>query len=82
MQFITFVGFTSLVAIIAYLATRSLGYFLGGRSLTGIVIASSLLLTNLSKKQIVGLSGQAYEQVILVMAWKTDGDDAFDAAIN
>ena len=77
MQFLTFLGFTALVAIISYLATRSTnenskdGYFLGGRSLTGIVIAGSLLLTNLSTEQIVGLNGQAYEQGILVMAWET-----------
>ena len=77
MQFITFLGFTVLVAIISYLSTKSSnetskdGYFLGGRSLTGIVIAGSLLLTNLSTEQIVGLNGQAYEQGILVMAWET-----------
>ena len=77
MQIITFLLFTSLVAVISYLATRktnensSDGYFLGGRSLTGIVIAGSLLLTNLSTEQIVGLNGQAYEQGILVMAWET-----------
>lgn len=77
MQFLTFLGFTAMVAIISYLATRkteegtSDGYFLGGRSLTGIVIAGSLLLTNLSTEQIVGLNGQAYEQGILVMAWET-----------
>ncbi|WP_298556715.1 solute:sodium symporter family transporter [uncultured Algibacter sp.] len=77
MQFLTFIGFTALVAIISYLKTRktdegtSDGYFLGGRSLTGIVIAGSLLLTNLSTEQIVGLNGQAYEQGILVMAWET-----------
>src|SRR5699024_10193112 len=46
-------------------------YFLGGRSLTAGVIAGSLLLTNLSTEQIVGLNGQAYEQGILVMAWET-----------
>ena len=50
----SFVGFTLLVAIIAYLATRSTdentsdGYFLGGRSLTAGLIRGSLLLTNLS----------------------------------
>jgi SSS family solute:Na+ symporter len=77
MQIITFLGFTILVAVIAYLKTRNTdenssdGYFLGGRSLTGIVIAGSLLLTNLSTEQIIGLSGQAYEQGILVMAWET-----------
>jgi SSS family solute:Na+ symporter len=47
------------------------GYFLGGRSLTAGVIAGSLLLTNLSTEQIVGLNGAAYKEGILVMAWET-----------
>ncbi|WP_373072058.1 solute:sodium symporter family transporter [Zeaxanthinibacter enoshimensis] len=74
---ISFIGFTLLVAIIAYYATRktdessSDGYFLGGRSLTAGVIAGSLLLTNLSTEQIVGLNGNAYSEGILVMAWET-----------
>ena len=77
MQIITFLGFTILVAVIAYLKTRNTdesssdGYFLGGRSLTGIVIAGSLLLTNLSTEQIVGLNGAAFKEGILVMAWET-----------
>ena len=77
MQFLSFIGFTLFVAVISYFKSRktnegtSDGYFLGGRSLTGIVIAGSLLLTNLSTEQIVGLNGQAYEQGILVMAWET-----------
>lgn len=50
--------------------TTSDGFFLGGRSLTGIVIASSLILTNLSTEQIVGLNGQAYGESMLVMAWE------------
>ncbi len=76
-QIISFLGFTALVAIIAYVATRSTdetssdGYFLGGRSLTAVVIAGSLLLTNLSTEQIVGLNGQAYGEGILVMTWET-----------
>jgi len=74
---VSFLGFTILVAIIAYLSTRktneksSEGYFLGGRSLTAGVIAGSLLLTNLSTEQIVGLNGDAYRDGILVMAWET-----------
>ena len=73
---LSFVGFTALVAIIAYLATRnqeqtSDGYFLGGRSLTAGVIAGSLLLTNLSTEQLVGLNGAAYKEGILVMVWET-----------
>lgn len=77
MQFLTFVGFTALVGIIAYLATRKIkdtssdGYFLGGRSLTAGVIAGSLLLTNLSTEQIVGLNGSAYDSGLSVMAWET-----------
>lgn len=73
----SFIGFTVLVAVIAYLKTRktdentSDGYFLGGRSLTAGVIAGSLLLTNLSTEQIVGLNGSAYTDGILVMAWET-----------
>ena len=77
MQIITFLAFTILVAVIAYLKTRNTdedssdGYFLGGRSLTGVVIAGSLLLTNLSTEQIVGLNGAAFKEGILVMAWET-----------
>ncbi len=77
MGIISFIGFTALVAIIAYVSTRSMkddssdDYFLGGRSLTAPVIAGSLLLTNLSTEQIVGLNGQAYTEGLLVMAWET-----------
>ncbi len=77
MQLAAFAGFTLLVALISYFASRKTnessadGYFLGGRSLTGVVIAGSLLLTNLSTEQIVGLNGSAYKEGILVMAWET-----------
>ena len=77
MQFLTFIGFTALVAIISYLATRknlektSDNYFLGGRSLSAGVIAGSLLLTNLSTEQIVGLNGSAYSSGLSVMVWET-----------
>jgi SSS family solute:Na+ symporter len=73
----SFLGFTILVAVIAYYATRktnektSDGYFLGGRSLTAGMIAGSLLLTNLSTEQIVGLNGSAYKDGLSVMAWET-----------
>ena len=74
---LSFVGFTLMVAIISYYATRTTdetssdGYFLGGRSLTAGVIAGSLLLTNLSTEQIVGLNGSAYKDGLSVMAWET-----------
>ena len=77
LSIISFVGFTLMVALISYYATRSTdekssdGYFLGGRSLTAGVIAGSLLLTNLSTEQIVGLNGSSYENGLSVMAWET-----------
>jgi SSS family solute:Na+ symporter len=77
MQFLSFISFTLLVALISYFATRktsedsSDGYFLGGRSLTAGVIAGSLLLTNLSTEQIVGLNGSAYQSGLSVMVWET-----------
>ena len=77
MQILTFLGFTVLVAVISYFATRNTeesssdGYFLGGRSLTAGVIAGSLLLTNLSTEQIVGLNGSSYQSGLSVMVWET-----------
>ena len=74
---ISFAGFTLFVAVIAWYATRSTdertadGFYLGGRSLGAITVAGSLLLTNLSAEQIVGLNGQAFTEGILVMAWET-----------
>lgn len=72
----TFLIFTLGILIITSLITRnddhesSEGYFLAGRTLTGGVIAGSLMLTNLSTEQLVGLSGQAFSQGIHVMAWE------------
>lgn len=73
----SFLGFTLLVAAIAWYSTRNTdeksadGYYLGGRSLGAVTIAGSLLLTNLSAEQIVGLNGQAFTEGVLVMAWET-----------
>jgi SSS family solute:Na+ symporter len=77
LSIISFAGFTLLVAGVAWYATRGTdeksadGYYLGGRSLGAITIAGSLLLTNLSAEQIVGLNGQSFSEGILVMAWET-----------
>ncbi|WP_339893398.1 solute:sodium symporter family transporter [uncultured Algibacter sp.] len=77
LSIVSFLGFTLLVAFIAWYATRKTdensadGYYLGGRSLGYITIAGSLLLTNLSAEQIVGLNGQSFAQGVLVMAWET-----------
>ncbi|RPD96039.1 solute:sodium symporter family transporter [Aureibaculum marinum] len=76
MGIISFVGFTLFVAVIAYLSTlktdekSSDGYFLGGRSLTGPVIAGSLLLTNLSTEQIVGMNGVSFRDGLPIIAYE------------
>ncbi|MGM0903647.1 MAG: solute:sodium symporter family transporter [Bacillota bacterium] len=73
---VSFFLFTALVAIISYFKTRKEdlstkdGYFLGGRSLTGWVIGGSLMLTNLSTEQLVGLNAEGYEFSIASMGWE------------
>ncbi|MDG1079710.1 MAG: solute:sodium symporter family transporter, partial [Porticoccaceae bacterium] len=67
--------FMLLVAWVAYrkskggVATRD-GYFLAGRGLTAVFIAGSLLLTNLSAEQLIGLNGSAYGFNLSSMAWE------------
>lgn len=73
---LSFVLFTGLVALATWLITRkdnhqsSRGYFLAGRSLTFPLIAGSLLLTNLSTEQLVGLNGLAFNEGLSVIAWE------------
>jgi len=76
MTLLTFLLFTGLVAFIATWKLRrdSLrsqdGYFLGGRSLTGVIIAGSLLLTNISTEHLVGMNGSAYKNGAIIIAWE------------
>jgi solute:Na+ symporter, SSS family len=73
---LSFIFFTALVAVITILLTRKddhktvTGYFLAGRTLSWPLIAGSLLLTNLSTEQMVGLNGAAYIDGLAVMAWE------------
>lgn len=65
----------ALVAWVSYLYTRGEvaskdGYFLAGRNLSGLFIAGSLLLTNLSAEQLIGLNGSAYGFNLSSMAWE------------
>lgn len=75
-QIVSFIAFTLLVAAITWWKLRKVdtgsqqGYFLAGRSLKAPVIAASLMLTNLSTEQLVGLSGQAYKSGMSVMGWE------------
>ncbi|MFU8832442.1 MAG: solute:sodium symporter family transporter [Wenzhouxiangella sp.] len=73
---VSFLFFIGLVGILTYLLTRkddhasSNGYFLAGRSLSFPLIAGSLLLTNLSTEQMVGLNGAAFTDGLCVMVWE------------
>ncbi|WP_223703057.1 solute:sodium symporter family transporter [Sutcliffiella deserti] len=69
---------TLMMALVAYISYRmtkgKVGsaneYFLAGKGLTGIFIAGSLLLTNLSAEQLIGLNGQAFSGNMSSMAWE------------
>ena len=75
----SFAFFTALVAAITWWKSRggdsgsNDGFFLAGRSLTFPFIAASLLLTNLSTEQLVGLNGQGYTTGLAVMMWEVVG---------
>lgn len=72
----SFAGVMLLVPLISWYFTRKdnlrteEGYFLAGRNLGAFVIASSLLLSNLSTEHLIGLNGSAYKHGIAVMAWE------------
>lgn len=74
--FLSFLLFTGFVVIFTYRKVKrdqhhsKDGFFLGGRSLTGGLIASSLILTNLSATSFVGMSAQAYTNNMSVMGWE------------
>lgn len=79
MNMVSVVTFLAIVISIYYFAYRKSravdtgsaeGYFMGGRSFTGFVIASSIIMTNLSTEQIVGQNGQSYKFGMEVMAWE------------
>lgn len=74
---LSFLFFTVMVAVISAWKTRddkldtAEGYFLAGRGLPGIVIAGSLLLTNLSAEQLVGTNGQGWASNMSPIGWRS-----------
>ena len=69
------VFFMAVGAWISYLKTRGEvstrdGYFLAGRGLSAVFIAGSMLLTNLSAEQLIGLNGSAYGFNLSSMGWE------------
>lgn len=73
---LSFFAFTGLVGALTWWITHkddhasTTGYFLAGRSLTFPLIAGSLLLTNLSTEQMIGLNGAAFSDGLAVMVWE------------
>ncbi|HSI74368.1 MAG TPA: solute:sodium symporter family transporter, partial [Lunatimonas sp.] len=73
---ISFVGFTLFVAFFSWYKLRKDdinskdGYFLGGRTLTGGVIAGSMILTNISTEHLIGMNGSAYKNGMIIIAWE------------
>ena len=69
------VFFMGIVAFVSYQKTKGIadtkdGYFLAGRGLTGVFIAGSMVLTNLSAEHLIGLNGSAYGHNMSSMAWE------------
>lgn len=76
---ITFILATGSVALFTYRIVKGMKksdnateeYFTGGRSLAWPVVAGSLLLTNLSTEQLVGINGAVFGDKVLVgIAWE------------
>ena len=76
---VTFIFATTSVAFFTYRIVQKMKksdsateeYFTGGRALTWPVVAGSLLLTNLSTEQLVGLNGDVFGDKALVgLAWE------------
>lgn len=75
--FTTFFFLTSIVALYSYSKTKDIndtgvsGFFLAGRGLSAYFIVGSLLLSNLSAEQLIGLNGNAYKFDISGLAWES-----------
>ncbi|MBK8699645.1 MAG: solute:sodium symporter family transporter [Saprospiraceae bacterium] len=73
---LSFIGFTALVSWIAAKRLKhdntssGEGYFLGGRSLTGPIIAGSLIMTNISTEHLVGMNGSSYRNGAIIITWE------------
>lgn len=86
LTFITFIAFIAFVAIYSWMKLRKEkldsqdGYFLGGRSLTGVVIAGSMLLTNISTEHLIGMNGSSYKNGFIIIGWEVTSALALVAA--
>eukprot|EP01034_Spumella_vulgaris_P003074 gene3074-3963_t len=73
---LAFFGIHAAVALLTWWRSRRRAggdFFLGRRTLSAPVVAMSLLLTNLSTEQLVGLNGDGYRHGAVVIAWEIFG---------
>ena len=83
---LSFLAYTLFVAVYSWYRLRKEnlnsqdGYFLGGRSLTGVVIAGSMLLTNISTEHLIGMNGSSYKNGFIIIAWEVTSALALVAA--
>ena len=83
---LSFLAYTFFVAFYSWFKLRKEnlssqdGYFLGGRSLTGVVIAGSMLLTNISTEHLIGMNGSSYKNGFIIIAWEVTSAIALVAA--
>lgn len=74
--YLGFFGFTLFVVLYTTYKLRrdsfntAKGYFLAGKSLTGPIIAGSMILTNISTEHLIGMNGSSYKNGIIVIAWE------------
>mgnify|MGYP001794906451 CR=1 FL=1 len=74
--YIGFFGFTLFVIVYTVYKLRkdnfstAKGYFLAGKSLTGPIIAGSMILTYISTEHLIGMNGSSYKNGIIVIAWE------------
>ncbi len=74
--FLPFFAYTLFIAAYSWFRLRKEkltsqeGYFLGGRSLSGWVIAGSMLLTNISTEHLIGMNGSSYKNGFIIIAWE------------
>ena len=76
LTFLSFIGFTVFVGFYTWIRMRkdkmnsSDDYFLGGRSLSGLVIAGSMIMTNISTEHLIGMNGSSYKNGFIIIAWE------------
>ena len=78
-MWVTLFSFVCVMALVSWLGKKWMGtenltsqdgYYLGGRSLSAVVIAGSLIMTNISTEHLVGMNGSAYKNGALVITWE------------